>query len=73
MRMGDPEMDMSDIIKTLAKEKTAILQGDAERIARQHGEGKCTARERVAKLFDAALWKWTPCVPTAIWWPVTAP
>ena len=53
MRMGDPEMDMSDIIKTLAKEKTAILQGDAQRIARQHGEGKCTARERVAKLFDA--------------------
>ena len=53
MRMGDPEMDMSDIIKTLAQEKTAILQGDAQRIARQHGEGKCTARERVAKLFDA--------------------
>lgn len=53
MRMGDPEMDMSEIIKTLAKEKTAILQGDAERIARQHGEGKCTARERVNKLFDA--------------------
>ncbi len=53
MRMGDPEMDMSNIIKTLAQEKTAILQGDAERIARQHGEGKCTARERVTKLFDA--------------------
>lgn len=53
MRMGDPEMDMSDIIKTLAQEKTTILQGDAERIARQHGEGKCTARERVTKLFDA--------------------
>lgn len=53
MRMGDPEMDMSEIIKTLAQEKTAILQGDADRIARQHGEGKCTARERVNKLFDA--------------------
>lgn len=53
MRMGDPEMDMSDIIKTLAQEKTTILQGDAQRIARQHGEGKCTARERVTKLFDA--------------------
>lgn len=46
-------MDMSDIIKTLAKEKSSLLQGDAERIARQHGEGKCTARERVMKLFDA--------------------
>ncbi len=52
MRMGDPEMDMSEMIKTLAKEKSNILQGDAERIAKQHGEGKCTARERVAKLFD---------------------
>lgn len=45
-------MDMSEIIKTLAKEKTNLLQGDAERIARQHGEGKCTARERVMKLLD---------------------
>ncbi len=46
-------MDVSKIWETLAKEKAALLQGDEERIARQHGEGKCTARERIMKLFDA--------------------
>ncbi len=45
-------MDMSENLQTLAKEKTVLLQGDAQRIAKQHGEGKCTARERIEKLFD---------------------
>ena len=46
-------MEMSERLQALAREKAAILQGDAERIAKQHAEGKCTARERIAKLFDA--------------------
>ncbi|MBQ9263470.1 MAG: hypothetical protein IJ189_04580 [Clostridia bacterium] len=45
-------MDKTEMLQALAKEKTAILHGDAERIAKQHADGKCTARERVAKLFD---------------------
>lgn len=51
--MGEKGMDMSEMVQTLAKEKAAIVQGSAERIAKQHADGKCTARERVAKLFDA--------------------
>ena len=46
-------MEMSEKLQTLAKEKAAILQGDAERVAKQHADGKSTARERAAKLFDA--------------------
>ena len=46
-------MEMSERLQALAQEKAAILQGDAERIAKQHADGKCTARERAAKLFDA--------------------
>ena len=46
-------MEMSERLQALAKAKAAILQGDAERIAKQHAEGKCTARERVSKLLDA--------------------
>ena len=46
-------MEMSERLQALAREKAGILQGDAERIAKQHASGKCTARERVAKLFDA--------------------
>lgn len=45
-------MDKSEILQALAKEKSALLRGDAERIAKQHAQGKCTARERVNKLFD---------------------
>lgn len=51
--MGEQGMEMSERLQALAREKAAILQGDAERIAKQHAGGKCTARERVAKLFDA--------------------
>lgn len=32
--------------------KQAVLHGDAARIAKQHADGKLTARERVAKLLD---------------------
>lgn len=46
-------MDMSERLQALAREKTAVLQGDADRVAKQHADGKSTARERVAKLFDA--------------------
>ena len=41
-----------DLKQVLAK-KQAILQGDAERIAKQRAAGKLTARERVGKLLDA--------------------
>lgn len=51
--MGEKEMDMSERLQALAKEKTAILHGDAERVAKQHADGKCTARERIGKLLDA--------------------
>ncbi len=51
--MGEKGMEMSEKLQALAAEKAAVLQGDAERIAKQHADGKCTARERAAKLFDA--------------------
>lgn len=41
-----------DLKQVLAK-KQAILQGDAERIAKQRAAGKLTARERIGKLLDA--------------------
>lgn len=50
---GKKGMESTDRLQALAEERNAILQGDAERIAKQHADGKCTARERVAKLFDA--------------------
>jgi len=40
-------------LKQVLAAKQAILQGDAERIAKQRSAGKLTARERVAKLLDA--------------------
>ncbi len=40
-----------DLKQVLAK-KQAILQGDADRIAKQRAAGKLTARERVGKLLD---------------------
>lgn len=39
-------------LKQVLAKKQAILQGDAERIAKQRADGKLTARERVAKLLD---------------------
>ena len=52
-RMGEKGLEMSERLQALAMEKAAILAGDAERVAKQHAEGKSTARERAAKLFDA--------------------
>ena len=46
-------MEMSERLQALAREKAAILHGDAERVSKQHADGKCTARERALKLFDA--------------------
>ena len=45
-------MSEQNLKQVLAK-KQSILQGDAERIAKQRAAGKLTARERVAKLLDA--------------------
>ena len=44
----------SSIITTLEEKRAAArLGGGAERIAKQHAQGKLTARERIAVLFDA--------------------
>ncbi len=39
-------------LKQVLTRKQSILQGDAQRIAKQRAAGKLTARERVAKLLD---------------------
>ncbi len=39
-------------LRQVLARKQAILQGDAARIAKQHGAGKLTARERIARLLD---------------------
>lgn len=49
---GVLNMSEQNLKQVLAK-KQSILQGDAERIAKQRAAGKLTARERVAKLLDA--------------------
>ena len=49
---GEFEMSEQNLKQVLAK-KQAILQGDADRIAKQRAAGKLTARERVMKLLDA--------------------
>ena len=46
-------MDMVEREQAVASEKAAVLHGDKERAAKQHADGKNTARERIAKLFDA--------------------
>lgn len=46
-------MDMVERGQAVAEEKAAVLRGNKERAAKQHQEGKNTARERIAKLFDA--------------------
>ena len=45
-------MELSERTQQVAREKAAILHGNAERVAKQHAQGKCTARERVGKLYD---------------------
>ena len=46
-------MDMAEKLQGLAEKKNAILQGDKDRVLKQHSAGKSTARERALKLFDA--------------------
>lgn len=46
-------MDMMERLQALAEEKAAVLQGDKDRVGKQHAAGKSTARERAQKLFDA--------------------
>lgn len=54
---GVLNMSEQNLKQVLAK-KQSILQGDAERIAKQRAAGKLTARERVAKLLDAPALSW---------------
>jgi len=49
---GDRDMANTQELKQVLARRQAILQGDAERIAKQRSQGKLTARERVAKLLD---------------------
>ena len=42
----------SNIINALVARRQRVVQGDAERIAKQHATGKLTARERIDILFD---------------------
>ena len=58
-------MDRTEMLQVLAKEKAAILHGDAERIAKQHALGKSTARERVSKLFDDSSFVETDALKTS--------
>lgn len=46
-------MSNAEHLQALFDEKNVILRGDEERVSKQHAQGCCTARERVAKLFDA--------------------
>lgn len=46
-------MDRQDHQSAIRESRLNILLGDAERVAKQHEGGKATARERIAKLFDA--------------------
>jgi acetyl-CoA carboxylase carboxyltransferase component len=42
----------NEIERKLAELEGKILQGDPKAVAKQHGEGKLTARERIEKLLD---------------------
>jgi acetyl-CoA carboxylase carboxyltransferase component len=47
-------MGMKELVEELrARRQRALAMGGSEAIAKQHGEGKLTARERVDRLFDA--------------------
>jgi acetyl-CoA carboxylase carboxyltransferase component len=44
---------MRELVAELAEKRNAVLaMGGEERVARQHGRGKMTARERITALFD---------------------
>lgn len=45
-------MSNTQDLKLVLDKKLSIMQGDAERIAKQRAQGKLTARERVGKLLD---------------------
>ena len=45
-------MNNTQDLKQVLQKKQEILQGNAERVAKQRAQGKLTARERVAKLLD---------------------
>lgn len=51
-----PAQDVTDVrIEDLRRKRVGIMQGGGkERIAKQHGAGKLTARERIDKLVDQA-------------------
>ena len=40
-------------LEQVLERRRAILGGDADRVAKQHADGKLTARERIGKLLDA--------------------
>jgi acetyl-CoA carboxylase carboxyltransferase component len=46
-------MGMKELVDELrARRERALAMGGAPAIAKQHGEGKLTVRERIARLFD---------------------
>ena len=45
-------MSNTQDLKRMQEKRQRILDGDAERIAKQHAQHKLTARERIAKLLD---------------------
>ncbi len=55
-----PPMSWSEELDELAQRKAlAALMGGEERVARQHAQGKLTARERLARLLDEGSFKET--------------
>ncbi|MBQ9300453.1 MAG: methylmalonyl-CoA carboxyltransferase, partial [Clostridia bacterium] len=46
-------MDGLDSLQGIQQQKLDILQGNKERVQKQHDDGKSAARERIAKLLDA--------------------
>ena len=47
-------MGMKELVDELhARRERALAMGGAAAIAKQHGKGKLTARERIAGLFDS--------------------
>ena len=45
-------MTNTEKLSQVMARRQAILQGDADRIAKQRADGKLTARERIEKLLD---------------------
>ena len=50
-------MGMKDLVEALrVRRQRALAMGGPEPIAKQHGEGMLTVRERVDRLFDSLWW-----------------